>query len=152
MGSDASGKGTVVILKATKTLGGVPQYLYDTPKDQDPISFEDLDIGDMELGANGNEISWSTSNPAVVTLSVAPNTKSHAILTTYFQANSGKSPIRDLFTLIRVMPNGSTFTGSKGRITRGAPGSGLSGEGKNKTVQYQFKFADYDDVVVPNLD
>ena len=153
--SDYAGKGTIVVITASKTLAGLPQTITDFPADQDPISFDDLNVGDMELGANGDAGTWELSEPAVVTLSVMANGLGHSIMSTFLQANrssAGKISARDKFTLTRISPNGSILVATGGVFASGSPVSGLSGNGKNKTVSFKFKFADFDDTVVPVVD
>ena len=109
-------------------------------KDTDPFDVPNVDIAEMEIGTNGDAISWSVQNPIPASISVIPATDDHEILQTIFNANrseKGSPSANDTITLVRILPNGETTT-MKGRITSGPTTTSLASSGKIKTPVYGF--------------
>lgn len=140
--ADTSHNGAIYTISASNTLANVPVPISAFPKDTDPFDVPNTDIADMEIGTNGNEISWTVQNPVESTLAVIPATDDHEILQTIYDANrseKGKPSAKDVITLVRVLPNGETTT-MKGKITSGPATTSLASSGKIKTPTYGFKW------------
>ncbi len=140
--ADVSHNGAIYTISASNTNANVPLPISAFPKDTDPFDVPNADIADMELGTNGDEISW---NMAVVTESscaVIPGTDDHETMQRIYDANKaskGKRSAKDLITVVRILPNGETTT-FKGRITSGPSTTSLASSGKIKTPVYGFKW------------
>lgn len=140
--ADTSHNGAIYTISASNTLANVPVPISAFPKDTDPFDVPNTDIADMEIGTNGDEISWTVQNPVESTLAVIPATDDHEILQTIYDANrseKGKPSAKDVITLVRVLPNGETTT-MKGKITSGPATTSLASSGKIKTPTYGFKW------------
>ncbi|AHK11691.1 hypothetical protein S141_45 [Shewanella sp. phage 1/41] len=140
--ADTSHNGAIYTISASKTLANVPVPISAFPKDTDPFDVPNTDISDMEIGTNGDEITWSIQNPVESTLAVIPATDDHEILQTIYNANrseKGSPGAKDVITLVRILPNGETTT-MKGRITSGPATTSLASSGKIKTPTYGFKW------------
>lgn len=140
--ADTSHNGAVYTIAASNTTAGIPIPITAFPKDTDPFDVPNTDIADMELGTNGDEISWSVQNPVESTCAIIPATDDHEIMQRILDANrpeKGNKSARDKITVVRVLPNGETTT-MKGRITSGPATTSLASSGKIKTPTYMFKF------------
>lgn len=140
--ADVSHNGALYTIAASNTTAGIPIPITAFPKDTDPFDVPNTDIGDMEIGTNGDEIFWSVINPIESTCAIIPGTDDHEIMQTILNANraeKGKSSAKDKITVVRVLPNGETTT-MKGRITNGPATTSLASSGKIKTPTYMFKW------------
>lgn len=140
---DISHLGTVVTISASNTTGGVPVPLTAFPKDTDPVSISQLTLGGMEVGTNGDPVTWSEAAPKELTLALIPNTPDHVFMQQLVQQNTaekGKRSANDKITLTRVMPNGAVLVAEDGKLVEGAPGTSQSSSGRLNTVQYRFMF------------
>ena len=61
--ADTSHNGAIYTISASKTFANVPLPISAFPKDTDPFDVPNTDIADMELGTNGDDISWTVQNP-----------------------------------------------------------------------------------------
>ena len=140
--ADTSHNGALYTISASVTTANVPIPLTAFPKDTDPFDVPNSDIADMELGTNGDEITWNVQNPVDSSCAVIPATDDHEILQRICDANrseKGKRSAKDKITVVRVLPNGETTT-FKGRITNGPATTSLASSGKIKTPVYSFKW------------
>lgn len=140
--ANTSHNGAIFTIAASETTAGIPIPITAFPKDTDPFDVPNTDIGDMELGTNGDEIFWSQTNPVDATCAIIPATDDHEIMQRIFDANrpgKGFSIFKDKITVVRVLPNGETTT-MKGRIVSGPATTSLASSGKIKTPTYGFKF------------
>lgn len=140
--ADTSHNGAIYTISASNTLANVPVPISAFPKDTDPFDVPNTDIADMEIGTNGDVISWTVQNPVESTLAVIPATDDHEILQTIYNANrseKGSASANDVITLVRILPNGETTT-MKGKITSGPATTSLASSGKIKTPTYGFKW------------
>ena len=140
--ADVSHNGAIYTISASNTFANVPVPISAFPKDTDPFDVPNTDIGDMEIGTNGDEIAWNMTNPIETTCAIIPATDDHEIMQRILDANrseKGKIGAKDKITVIRVLPNGETTT-MKGRITNGPATTSLASSGKIKTPVYTFKF------------
>ena len=140
--ANVSHNGAVYTISASNTLAGVPVPISAFPKDTDPFDVPNTDIADMEIGTNGDDVSWTVQNPVESSLAIIPATDDHEILQTIYAANraeKGSPSANDKITLVRILPNGETTT-MKGIITNGPATTSLSSSGKIKTPVYSFKW------------
>ena len=140
--ADTSHNGAIYTISASKTFANVPLPISAFPKDTDPFDVPNTDIADMEIGTNGDDISWDVINPIEASLAIIPATDDHEILQTICNANraeKGSPSARDKITLVRILPNGETTT-MKGRMTSGPATTSLASSGKIKTPVYMFKW------------
>lgn len=141
--ADTSHLGTVVTISASVTTGGVPTPLTAFPKDTDPVDVPNVTLGGMELGTNGDPITWSEATPKELTLAIIPNTPEHVFMQQLVQLNTpekGKRANNDKITLTRTMPNGAVLLCEDGKLMEGAPALSQASSGKLKTVTYKFSF------------
>ncbi|AUG84957.1 hypothetical protein MAELSTROM_37 [Pseudoalteromonas phage Maelstrom] len=140
--ADVSHNGAIYTISASKTFAGVPIPISAFPKDTDPFDVPNTDIADMEIGTNGDAVTWDIQNPVESSLAIIPATNDHETLQSIYDANraeKGKPSAKDLITLVRILPNGETTT-LKGRITSGPATTSLASSGKIKTPVYSFKW------------
>lgn len=141
--TDVSHLGTVVTISASNTTGGVPVPMTAFPKDTDPVSVPNITLGGMEVGTNGDAVTWSEANPKELTLALIPNTVDHAFMQQLLQLNTaekGKRSNNDKITLTRVMPNGAVLLAEEGKLVEGPPAMTQASAGRLNTVSYRFMF------------
>ena len=140
--ADVSHNGAIYTISASNTFANVPVPISAFPKDTDPFDVPNTDIADLELGTNGDAISWTVQNPIESSLAVIPATDDHETLQTIYNNNrseKGSPSANDVITLVRILPNGETTT-MKGKITSGPATTSLASSGKIKTPVYGFKW------------
>ena len=140
--ADTSHNGALYTISASNTFANVPLPISAFPKDTDPFDVPNTDIADLELGTNGDAISWTVQNPVESSLAVIPSTDDHEILQTIYNANrseKGSPGAKDKITLVRILPNGETTT-MKGIMTNGPATTSLASSGQIKTTIYSFKW------------
>ncbi len=140
--ADVSHNGAIYTISASNTFANVPVPISAFPKDTDPFDVPNTDISDLELGTNGDPISWTVQNPIESSLAVIPATDDHETLQTIYnnnRAEKGSPSANDVITLVRILPNGETTT-MKGKITSGPATTSLASSGKIKTPVYGFKW------------
>tara|TARA_R110000851_G_scaffold60415_6_gene139480 strand:- start:4543 stop:5013 length:471 start_codon:yes stop_codon:yes gene_type:complete len=140
--ADTSHNGAIYTISASNTFANVPIPISAFPKDTDPFDVPNTDIADLELGTNGDAISWSVQNPIEASIAIIPATDDHEILQTIYNANraeKGSPSANDVITIVRVLPNGETTT-MKGKLTSGPATTSLASSGKIKTPVYMFKW------------
>ena len=102
----------------------------------------DTDIADIEIGTNGDAITWSVQNPVESSCAIIPATDDHEIMQRIYDANraeKGNRGANDVITVVRVLPNKETTT-FKGKIVGGPATTSLASSGKIKTPVYKFKW------------
>ena len=140
--ADVSHNGAIYTISASKTFANVPVPISAFPKDTDPFDVPNTEIADMEIGTNGEAISWSICNPVESTMAVIPATDDHEFMQLVYAANrpeKGSKSANDEITLVRVLPNGETTT-MKGKMTSGPATTSLASSGRIKTPTYGFKW------------
>ena len=140
--TDISGFGTKVILTASVTF---PESIEITQfsNDADPVDMASVKIGELQLGVNGDPISWSKAIPLPMVLNVIPGSDDDINLGILFDANrvaQGKLSVQDEITAVVVYADGTTTTRILGKTTDYVPGKSLSSDGKLKTKPYAFAF------------
>lgn len=141
--ADVSHAGSVITISASNTTGDVPVPLTAFPKDTDPVDIPVVTLGGLEVGTNGDVITWSSAEPKELNLSMIPNTPDHAFMQRLLQENlveKGKISANDTITLRRVMPNGAILLCEDGKLMSGPAGLSAASSGKLKTVTYNFMF------------
>jgi hypothetical protein len=141
--TDISHLGTVVTISASNTTANAPIPLTAFPKDTDPVSIPNVTLGSMEIGTNGDPITWSVATPKELTLAIIPNTLDHVFMQQLVQLNTpekGKRSNNDRITLTRVMPNGGILLCEDGKLVEGSPAVSQSSSGRINTVTYRFMF------------
>lgn len=148
--TDISHTGAVVTIAASNTTGGTPVPLTAFPKDTDPVSVPNITLGGLEVGTNGDPITWSEAAPKELTLAVIPGSNDHRFLHRLLQQNTpekGKRAANDVITLTRVMPNGAVLTAKNGKLTEGPPAMTQASRGRISTVTYKFLFGSMSETV-----
>ena len=137
-----SGFGLTVSLIASNTFP-VGLILTQWPDDQDAISFPDIEIGDAQMGVNGDLLTWSKAAPVKVTLSAIPDSPTDLQLAVLLQANRvgvNKIGARDIIQMIVLQGNNNLGTFTNGIIVSGPPFTGVQSTGRLKTKTYGFIF------------
>lgn len=138
----ASAFGTTANLRADKTfpLGLTLSQFAD---DSDAISFSDMEIGDAQMGINGDLIVYQKPATINVKFSVMPGSDDDKDLTQLFYANTvgrGKRIVLDIITMSITYSNNSIVLLTGGIITSGSPGYSPQSSGRLQTKSYAFKF------------
>ena len=142
MSLDVSGFGLVVNLVASNTFPTglvLTQFAADT----DPVDLPSVDIGEAEMGLNGDLITWAKAVPLNGTMAVIPGSADDLNLQILWDANrvaQGKQSVQDSITLTIVYPDLSQVTLINGKIISGPPGRSVLSSGKQKTKVYGFRF------------
>lgn len=142
MVQDVTGFGTVISIVASNTFPAgivITQFADDT----DPLDFASVQIGDTEMGVNGDLIAWAKAakNPAV--LNVIPGGTDDVnlgILSNANRASQGKVSAGDIITMTVIYPDKSVITLSNGKITDAQFGKSIASAGRLKTKSYAFAF------------
>jgi len=137
-----SGFGLTVSLIASNTFP-VGLLLTQWPDDQDAISFPDIEIGDAQMGVNGDLIVWSKAAPVKVTLSAIPDSPTDLQLAVLLMANRvgvNKIGARDILQMVVLQGNNNLGTFTNGIIVSGPSFTGVQSTGRMKTKQYGFIF------------
>ena len=140
--TDIAAAGLVVTLRASNTFP-VGIILTQFSDDTDPFDLPSMQIGDVAMGLNGNQLTWSKAIPIKITLSVAPSSPDDILLSILFNANRvgyGKVSAKDIVTINAVYPDKRFITLTNGIITDGMPGNAVSSAGRLKTKVYGFSF------------
>lgn len=137
-----SGFGLTVSLIASNTFP-VGLILTNWPDDQDAISFPDIEIGDGQMGVNGDLIVWSKAAPVKVILSAIPDSPTDLQLAVLLQANRvgvNKIGARDIIQMGVLQGNLNVGVFTNGIIVAGPPFNGVQSTGRMKTKQYNLIF------------
>ena len=141
---DISGFGLVVNLIASNTFPtGLPLTQFSA--DTDAVDMPSVDIGEAEMGINGDLITWAKAVPLSGSIAFIPGSADDINMQILWDANrvaQGKQSVQDEITLTIIYPDGSQVTLIKGKIVSGPPGRSVSSSGKQKTKVYGFKFQD----------
>lgn len=140
--TDVSGIGLVVNIKASNTFPAgfqVTQFA----DDGDSISFDEIEIGGVAIGLNGDLITWGKVAPIMVPLNIIPNGDDDRNLGVLFEANRssiGKKSARDKITMTIIYPDGRTATLTAGKLLKGKPAQSVAAEGRMTSKPYSFAF------------
>lgn len=111
--------------------------------DGDPLDSPDLAIANTAMGPNGDSVTWSRPEMIEIVINVMVNSADDHNLTALEDANrvaKGKSSAKDIITMIWTYPDGSTVTGSEGKMISGPILSSGSSAGRLKSKRFVFHF------------
>lgn len=137
--------GTKAYLTADKTFPAGFE-ITKFPADSDGIDIQENQIGNGEMGVNGDMITWHTPVPQQLTITVVPKSeedKNLQILLDRNRAAKGRSNIQDNITLVVTLADGTTHTFSNGIIISGELGYSITSQGKIRTKRYGFMFEQF---------
>lgn len=140
---DLSIFGTIATITASNTIPA-PAPITHFADDADGMDLPEMTIADMVMGVNGDAVTWTISSPIELAVNIIPNTLSHLTMGTIFEANraeKGKLPARDVITMVRIAPDGSTLTLTGGKMISGTPATSMASSGRLKTAAYKLRFA-----------
>jgi len=141
---DISGFGGVVNLVASNTFpAGITITQFSN--DADPFDTPSVKTADTAMGVNGDFMKWNKAVGLPMTLNVIPGSDDDQNLQILAEANrvaQGKLSASDVITATIVYPDNSMRILIEGCITDASFGKSISGEGRIKTKEYKFMFAD----------
>lgn len=144
MSLNVTGFGSTLYITASETFPiGFP--ITQFPKDVDPLEVSVQPITEVEMGVNGDMMTWASANPIEVKISVIPDDTDDLNLSILHNANRvsrGKTSAGDVITLVVVLPSGKISRYTNGVITDGPPAGSVSSAGRIKTKTYTFMFED----------
>ena len=114
--------------------------------DSDPLDVPAIQIGNAEMGINGDLVVWAKAAKIPMTLNVIPGSPTDILLSILFQANrvgKNKGAANDQITISFILPDGTTYVFSPGIITDGMAARSISSEGRQKSKSYTFAFEGY---------
>ncbi|MFC0708999.1 phage tail fiber protein [Azorhizophilus paspali] len=141
---DVSAAGTGARLVASETFPNGFD-LTSWADDSDPFDIPALTTASQAMNVNGDMVTWSTPAPIVVTINVLPGSPDDQNLQALLDANrpaAGRRVARDVITLTKTNPDGSTETLADGRITGGMLGRSVASAGRQKASSFTFAFQD----------
>jgi len=139
---DVSGIGLVLNIKASNTFPSgfqVTQFA----DDGDSIAFDEMEIGGVAIGLNGDLITWDKVSPIMFPINVIPNGDDDKNLEALFEANragKGKRTAKDVITATAVYPDGRVVTLTGGKLLKGKPSNSVASEGRMTSKPYSFAF------------
>ena len=137
-----SGFGLTISMIASNTFP-VGVLLTNWPDDQDALTFPDVDIGDGEMGTNGDLIVWSKAAKIPCTISCIPDSPTDLQLAVLFQANRvgrNKTGAHDTIQMAVIQGNNNFGGFANGIIVSGPPFNGVQSTSRMKTKTYGFIF------------
>ena len=111
--------------------------------DADPITIEDVQIAQSEVGVNGDIVSWHRAVPVNVDMNIIPNSESDKnlmILTSANKVEKNKVALHDSITMIISYPDGTLKTFTEGTIVSGSVANSMVNDGKIRSKNYKFVF------------
>lgn len=147
MSGNISHAGYTLLISASNTTAGVPIPILETADDTDPLTIEDLTLGDMVLDTNGNPVYWSIAQTVNLSFSINPSTAGFETMMLILEANKTTADSKsnnDILTLYRALPNGSVARFKLGRIISAPPAESQMQSGRLATGTFQMKFASVD--------
>lgn len=143
MTTNISALGTQVTVVAVPTF---PQgfTITEFPGDNDPVSIEDVEVSNVEMGVNGDMVAWNKANPIPVELNVIPNSeadKNLQIIMSTNRAAKNKVSVADDITMVITYADGTRKTLTGGVIMQGAVANSITSDSRIKTKTYSFNFA-----------
>lgn len=137
--------GTKAYLTADKTFPAGFE-ITKFPADSDGIDIQEIQMGNAEMGVNGDMITWRTAVPNPLVLTVIPGStedQNLQILLDRNRAAKGRMYEQDNITLVITLNDGTTHTFSNGIITSGELGYSITSQGKIRTKRYGFMFEQF---------
>ncbi|MDL2313392.1 hypothetical protein LJC36_00250 [Desulfovibrio sp. OttesenSCG-928-C14] len=139
---DITGTGMRIILIASN-LFPAGLTLSEFADDADPFDLPAIQLADKAMGLNGDLITWSSPVPLDVTINVIPDSDDDINLAALAEANrasKGKTPSRDIITMVRIFPGEKPTTLTPGRLTNAVPATSVASSGRKKSKAYTFTF------------
>lgn len=139
---DVSATGMSVTIHSTVTIP-VPVPITHFADDQEPIGTDPQEITGYGMGVNGDLVTHTKPAPAIVKLSVIPNTPDDILLYTLHRMNSAGSLVHayDVVDMTVVYPNiAKPQRYQNGKIVSGPVGETVNTEGKITGKTYSFVF------------
>lgn len=141
--ADIGGLGSKVTIVSVPTF---PQgfTITEFASDSDPVVIDDVEVTNTEVGVNGDVVSWHRATTIPIELSVIPNSESDKNLQILVNTNRGaknKVSLDDDITMTIAYADGTMETYTGGKIVSGKIGKSISSDGKLRTGQYRFVFA-----------
>lgn len=137
-----SGTNLTISLIASNTfpIGLILTHFAD---DSDAVNFPSIEIGDGEVGNNGDLVTWSKGAKIPMEVNVIPDSPTDIQLALLLRANQigrGKISARDTIYAVILQGNKNVFTLSQGIIVGGMPVNSVSNTGRMKSKPYSFIF------------
>ena len=111
--------------------------------DADPLTIEDVQVAQSEIGVNGDVISWHRAAMVNVDMNVIPNSESDKnlmILTATNKVEKNKVSLHDNITMVIAYADGTIKTFSEGTIVSGSVANSMVNDGKIRSKNYKFTF------------
>ena len=111
--------------------------------DADPLTIEDVQVANSEIGVNGDVISWHRAVMVNVDMNVIPNSESDKnlmILTAANKVEKNKVSLHDNITMVIAYSDGTIKTFSEGTIVSGSVANSMVNDGKIRSKNYKFTF------------
>lgn len=139
---DISVAGSKVTIIAVPTF---PQgfTIEEWATDADPLTIEDVQIAQSEVGVNGDVVSWHRAVMVNIDINVIPNSeadKNLMILTATNKIEKNKVSLHDNITMVIAYPDGTIKTFSEGTIVSGSVANSMTNDGKIRSKNYKFTF------------
>jgi hypothetical protein len=137
-----SGFGLVATFVASNTF---PTGLAITQfaDDADPLLINDVKIGDVAMGLNGDLQGWNKATALPLTITVipgSPDDQNLQILANANRVSQGKNSANDVISVTILYPDLAPIVLSAGRITDAAFGRTVQASGRQKGKSYTFMF------------
>jgi hypothetical protein len=111
--------------------------------DADAVDAPDHDVADTGEGPNGNMVIWNRAIPLEIAFNLIPTSPSDINTNILLEANRpglGKTPARDIITLIATYPNKQVVTLTPGGIITGTLLQPVLAAGRLRSHLYRFRF------------
>jgi hypothetical protein len=111
--------------------------------DADAVDAPDHDVADTGEGPNGHMVIWNRAVPIEVGMNLIPTSPGDVNANILLEANRpglGKTPARDIITLVMTYPNGQVVTLNPGGIITGTLLQPVLAAGRLRSHLYRFRF------------
>lgn len=111
--------------------------------DADPLTIEDIQVAQSEVGVNGDVVTWHRAVMTNVDMNLIPgceSDKNMKILLSTNKTEKNKVVIHDNITMIIVAPDGTITTFTEGTIVSGPVGDSFTNDGKKRSKNYKLTF------------
>jgi hypothetical protein len=139
----AFGTGITIVGNASFPYGFSLSQFAD---DEDPITFEDLEVSGFEKLYDGTIFLFDKTSPVLVSVSVMPNTDDDQNLKIMLQMRKSSPqliPIADSAAMIITYPDGGRVMLASGGILSGAIADSITTQGRKKGNTYHFAFGTF---------
>lgn len=111
--------------------------------DGDPFDSTGITIAETVMGLNGEMADFAKATPIPASINLMPNTEDDKVMQMLANANrvgKGKRSVRDVIQMTVMYPDGTSRTGTNGRMTNAMIGNSVSSAGRMKSKKYDFMF------------